>query len=77
MPCNRASLSHDEYVPVLCTHRPSLQLTNKSIIEKESLRGKHLWWVVIFALNAFYLNFLKSLYLEDEEIGRASCRERV
>ena len=24
MPCNRESSTHDEYVPALCTHRPSL-----------------------------------------------------
>ena len=24
MPCNRGSPTHDEYVPALCTHRPSL-----------------------------------------------------
>ena len=26
MPCSRVSESHDDYVPALCTHRPSLIL---------------------------------------------------
>ena len=61
MPRNRRSTIYDEYVPALCTHRPSLLPIELS----DELQGEIIFFNLLKILNS---NCNKSYNLEEEEV---------